>query len=122
MNLKTQKLLKNRTLNFDTTKRNYGNMVIVGTDDKKELYATINSKLLRPQQMLSVYSPRIIRPMRRQIIRYELAELFKEMKDNTNGRIQFCKPGLNLYNGRNLTYDITNEYPTRIINSRSLTK
>ena len=47
MNLKTQKLLKNRTLNFDTTKRNYGNMVIVGTDDKKELYATINSKLLR---------------------------------------------------------------------------
>lgn len=110
MNLKTQKLLKNRTLNFDTTKRNYGNMVIVGTDDKKELYATINSKLLRPQQMLSVYSPRIIRPMRRQIIRYELAELFKEMKDNTNGRIQFCKPGLNLYNGRNLTYDITNEY------------
>ena len=52
MNLKTQKLLKNRTLNFDTTKRNYGNMVIVGTDDKKELYATINSKLLSESNLL----------------------------------------------------------------------
>ena len=111
MNLKTQKLLKNRTLNFDTTKRNYGNMVIVGTDDKKELYATINSKLLRPQQMLSVYSPRIIRPMRRQIIRYDLSELFKEMKDNNKssgvsalGVIQIILIVLKLFNLIDLTW------------------
>lgn len=109
-NLKTQRLLKNRTLNFDTTKRNYGNLVIVATDNREELYNVLKSKLLRPQQMLAVYSPRIVRPMRRQPVRYDLAELFKEIKTNTDGRIMFCKPGLHLYNGRNLAYDITNEY------------
>lgn len=109
-NLKLNKLLKDHTLNFETNKKNYGNLVFIPTDDKEELYAIITSSLMKPQQMQALYTNRIIKPMGRQPIRYDIGELYSEIKNNTNGRIIYCKMNANLYGGRNLIYDMTNEF------------
>lgn len=109
-NLKLNRLLRDHTLNFETNKKNYGNLVFIPTTDRKELYAVINSNLMKPQQMQSLFTDRIIKPMGRQPIRYDIGELYSEIKNNTNGRILYCKMNANLYGGRNLIYDMTNDY------------
>jgi hypothetical protein len=108
-NLKLNKILRDRTLNFDTNKKTYGNLVLIPTNDRDEFYKTVSSSITRPQQMMAVFSPRIVRPLGRAPIRYNAGELYSTIKANTNGRIIYCKITPTLYNGRNLTYDITNE-------------
>lgn len=109
-NLKTNRLLKNRTINFDTPKRIEGNLVFILTDDREVFYNVLKSPLLRPQQMRCAYSPRIIRPLKRTPVRYDIANLFAEIKEKSNGKIMICKTMPTLYNGKNLAYDVTNEY------------
>lgn len=108
-NLKLNKILKDHVLNFDTPKKTHGNLVIIPTNNYDELYETLTSSLLRPQQMMAIYSPRVIRPMNRAVVRYDIGELYSQIKDNTDNRILYCKINTNLYSGRNLTYDLTNE-------------
>ena len=109
-NIRQNRLLKNRTLNFDTVKRTDGNLVFILTDSREILYNTIKSPLLRPQQMMRAYSPRIIRPLKRGVVRYDIAALFSEIKEKTGGKIMHCKVAPTLFAGKNLLYDITNEY------------
>ena len=109
-NIPTGKMFKGRIFNFDTPKKNFGNLVLILTDNREDLYTVINSKLLRPQQMMSLYSPRIVRPLNRVPVRYDIQELYKEVKEKTNGKIKYCKISPNLYSGRNLIYDGVNEY------------
>ena len=108
-NLKLNRLLRDRTLNFETNKKNYGNLVLIPTASKEDLYSVINSNILRPQQMQALFTKRVIKPMNRQPIRYDIGELYSEIKKNTNGKIIYCKMTPTLYGGRNMIYDISNE-------------
>ena len=109
-NIKQGKILKNRTINFDTVKQMYGNAVLVMTDDREQLYDVLASRLFKPNQMMHAFSPRYVRPLGRAPVRYNIQELYGEIKSKSNGKIKFCKINLNLYQGRNLIYDTVNEY------------
>lgn len=109
-NIKLNRLIRNVTLNFNTNKKNYGNLVFIPTKNKEELYEVIKSNIMKPQQMQSVFMKRVIKPMDRQPIRYNIGELYSELKANTDGRIIYSKITPNLYGGRNLIYDMTNEF------------
>jgi hypothetical protein len=108
--LKRNKILKNRTLSFETVKKTHSNLIIVATDNQESLEKVIASKLLRPQQVLSAFVPRIIRPMKRKIIRISQKDEYKRLKMNTKGRIKIGKNMLSSYSNRNLVYNIIPEY------------
>jgi len=108
--IRLNRLLKNRTLNFDTAKRTDGNLVFILTDNKDSLYNTIKSELFRPQQIMRAYSPRIIRPLKRAVVKYDVSQLFGDLKDKTNGRIMYCKINPTLFGGKNFLWDVSNEY------------
>ena len=108
-NLPINRLLRDRTLNFETNKKTHGNLVIIPTKSKEDLYSVINSTIMKPQQMQAIFANRMIKPLGRQTIRYDIGELYSEIKSNTNGKMIYCKLSSTLYGGRNLIYDVSNE-------------
>ncbi len=108
--MKKNKILKSRTLNLETSKRTHGNFVMVATDNDKDLEHTFKSKLFRPQQMISMYVPRMIRPMNRKRIRINQKDFYVDMKEKTGGRLKIGKLMPLSYNGKNLTYNMVPEY------------
>ena len=64
-NIETNKLVKKRTFNFDTANRMYGNLVFVMTDNYDDYGEVVNTKLFKPQQLYSAFTPRKVKPMNR---------------------------------------------------------
>jgi hypothetical protein len=108
--MKKNKILKSRTLNFETSKRTHGNFVLVATNNEKDLESVFGSKLFRPQQMISMFVPRMIRPMNRKRIRINQKDFYVDMKKKTGGRLKIGKMMPLSYKGYNLTYNIVPEY------------
>ena len=108
------KIVKNRTLFFETPTRTQGNMVIIPSLDKDAIYSTIKSNLFKPMQLLALYSPRKIKPIGRSQIIVNQKDEYVEAKIKTNGRIKRGKTSLSSYGGQNLVYDIFNEYKMNI--------
>jgi hypothetical protein len=108
--LNLERIVKNRTLNFETTRKTHQNLVLVGAPDNKALEAIIISKLFRPQQMMSIFIPRIIRPMGRKPTRLNQKEYYSDIKTKTNGKIKIGKINPNIYNGLNMIYNTIPEY------------
>jgi hypothetical protein len=108
--IKLQKIIKNRTLNFETVKRTHKNLVIIGTDNTDEFKKVLGSKLFRPQQLMATYVPRIIKPLKRKPVRINQKEVYKDLSVGTSGKIKIGKILPSAYNGRNLAYNIIPEY------------
>ena len=108
--IRKDKILKGRTLSFETVKKTHGNMVIIPTTDKKTLQDTIKSNLFRPMQLLSLYTPRKVKPRGRQVVIINQKDYYSEFRVATDGRIKRGKTMLAAYNGQNLVYDIYNDY------------
>ena len=109
-NIELNKLVKKRILNFDTAKRMYGNLVIIATDDYDDYNKIFSSKLFRPQQLFSVFTPRKIKPLNRTFITYNQQEIYEDIRNRTNGFLKIGKITLSSYAGRNLVYNMIPEY------------
>lgn len=108
--LKENRILKNRTLSFETATKTRGNMVIVATLDRDAYLQTISGSLFRPTQLLASYVPRKIKPASRQAVVTNQKEFYAEMRAKTNGRIKRGKTLLSTYNSLNVVYDFYNSY------------
>lgn len=108
-NLKINRILKNRTLNFDTTKRPFNNLVLIGSQDYNDVYDVVKSKLLRVQQLMCVFTPRVVRILGRKNIRFIQKDVYNEIFENTAGRLKFGKAMVGSYAERNLLYDLIPE-------------
>ena len=60
--IKRNKILKGRTISFETPSKLKGNMVIIPTLDKEAMVSTIKSKLFRPMQLLAFNNPSKVKP------------------------------------------------------------
>jgi len=112
--IKKNKIIKDRTLNFETVKRTHGNMIIIPTLDKTILTSVVKSNLFRPMQIMSMYVPRKIIPRGRTPIITDQKEYYKEIKTLTNNKIKFGKRDVNMYGGKNLVYDIGPGYKANL--------
>jgi len=108
--IKQNKLLKGRTLSFETPTKTQGNMVIIPTLDKDGMYDTIKGSLFRPMQLLAAYTPRRVKPEGRSATIINQKDYYEDLRIKTNGRIKKCKTLLPAYNGYNVVYDIYNDY------------
>ena len=110
LNIETNKLVKKRRFNFDTANRNYGNLVIIAADSYDDYTDVVTSKLFKPQQLFSAFSPRRIKPMNRMYVSYFQKETYDLIREKTNNFIKIGKALPSAYVGRNLLYDIIPEY------------
>lgn len=108
--VKRNRIVKNLTLNFETVSKIRGNLVFIQSTKREDLAAVLKSRLFRPQQLMSVYMPRIIRPMNRKTIRVDQKTMYQEIKADTSNKIKIARIGLTSYAGRNLVYDIRPEW------------
>jgi hypothetical protein len=108
--LKANRILRKRVLTFDTPRKTHQNLLFVVTSEQAELEKVLKGRLFRPQQMMSTFTPRLIRPMNRKVMRQNQKEFYTTIKDNTNGKIKIGKTALLAYNNRNLVYNIIPEY------------
>ena len=69
--LKQNKLLKSRTISFETADKLHGNMVIIPTLEKENEQLVISSNLFRPMQLFALYTPRTVKPLGRQLVRID---------------------------------------------------
>ena len=109
-NIELNKLVKKRTLNFNTAQRMYGNLVILATENYDDYNKVFTSKLFRPQQLFSVYTPRRIKPLNRAYITYNQKDIYEDIRERTNGFLKVGKISLSSYVGRNLVYNMVPEY------------
>jgi len=108
--LKLEKIVKNRTLNFETPKRTHGNLVLIATQSEEHFKIVLKSKLFKPQQLMATYVPRVIRPMNRIPVRLNQADIYKDISSSTSGKAKIGKLAISSYNERNLAYNIVPEY------------
>ena len=108
--IKRNKILKGRTLNFETPQRTHNNMVIIPTLDKAGLYSTIDSTLFRPMQLWAAFTPRRVKPVGRGVTIIDQKDYYVDLRTKTNNRIRKGKTLLQSYNGQNVVYDIFNDY------------
>lgn len=108
--IKQNKLLTGRTINFETTQKTFGNMVIIPTVDKEAEIDVINSNLFRPMQLLALYTPRRVKPVGKSLVTVDQKDYYMDMRLKTNGKIRKGKTILQSYNGQNVIYDIYNNY------------
>jgi hypothetical protein len=108
--LKPNKILRKRVITFDTPRKTHQNLLMVVTSDQSEMERVLKGRLFRPQQMMAAFTPRIIKPMNRKIMRQNQKEFYTSVKENTNGKIKIGKTALLAYNNRNLIYNIVPEY------------
>jgi hypothetical protein len=108
--IKANRIFRNRTFNFETVKRTRGNFVIIGSRSRSDLEMTVASKLFKPQQLYSAFTPRLFKPLNLKLVRQNQKEIYGLMKKNTGGRIKITKPMFNSYNGLNIAYDISAEF------------
>ena len=112
-NIKLNKILKDRTINFETPTRTHGNMVLIPTLDRDAFTTTIKSELFRPMQLLCLYTPRKVHPTGRSATIINQKDYYAEMRIATNNRIKKGKTLISAYGGQNLVYDIFNDYNIR---------
>lgn len=104
------RIVKKRTINFETVKKTHGNLVIVAGKEESDLFKIAGSKLFRPQQLMASFIPRVVRPMGRKPVRINQKEFYKRMREATNGKVKLGKTMPNVYNGMNLLYNIIPDY------------
>lgn len=109
-NLLKNKILRGRTLNFETIQKNIGNLIIVLTNSEETLVNTISGNLLRPMQMLSIFTPRRIKPFGRSVEIIDQKEYYERIRTQSGGRIKKGKTTVNAYGDYNLAYDFTTWY------------
>ena len=108
--LKKNKILKNRTLNFETVQRAKGNLVFIPSTSRDAVIATINSGLFRPMQLLASFTARKYKPINRKLVIVDQKDVYSRMRIDTNNRIKKGKVVFNAYNGQNLFYSFFEEY------------
>lgn len=108
--LKKNKILKNRTLNFETVQKNKGNLIFVPSTSRDAIIATFNSGLFRPMQLLAAYTPRKYKPFNRQPVIVDQKDIYSRLRADTYGRFKKGKVVFNAYNGQNLFYDTYEDY------------
>ena len=106
----THKILRNRTLNFETPDKNYQNMILIPTTSAEDRNAVIDSPLFRPMQLICFYVPRRFKPLARNVEIIDQKTYYTDIKAATGGRIKKGKTLLTAYNGQNIVYDILPEY------------
>jgi len=109
-NIETNKLVKKRRFNFDTANRATGNLILLLTDNYDDYGEVVTSKLFKPQQMFSVYSPRRVKPMNRMFVSFIQKDTYQMIREKTNSFIKIGKALPSSYAGRNLIYDTIPEY------------
>lgn len=105
--LKSNKIYKGRTLNFETVRRTHDNLIVIPAKDRDQFAQVLGSKLFRPQQIIASYTPRTFKVMDMKVQRVIQKEFYKEMRDKTNGRIKYGKIAVNAYGDRNIAYNIS---------------
>lgn len=108
--LKKNKILKNRTLNFETVQRAKGNMIFIPSTNRDAVIATINSGLFRPMQLLASYTARRYKPINHKLVIVDQKDVYYRMRTDTNNRIKKGKVAFNAYNGQNVFYNFFEEY------------
>lgn len=108
--LRKNRVLKDRTITFETSNKIRENMVIIATDDKDLMIQTINSQLFKPTQLMCFYTPRMIKPRAKGLVKIDLKDYYGSIKEKTLGRIKKCKIDISAYRSQNLIYDIYNSY------------
>lgn len=109
-NIETNKILKNRTFNFGTPNRMYGNLVLVATDTYDDYNKMFNSRLFKPQQLFSVYTPRKVKPLNRSIKTFVQKDVYADIRSRTSNFLKIGKAMMTSYAGRNLAYNMVPEY------------
>lgn len=110
--IKKNRILVDRTLNFETVRKTHGNIVLIPTLDKDALVSTLSGNLFRPTQLLSIFTPRRIQVKGRSPLTVDQKEYYSNMRIMTNGKLKKGRTTLAAYNGENILYDIYNEYNT----------
>lgn len=117
--IKKNRILRGRTISFETVQKTKGNMVFVPTSDKKSFTDTIGGTLFRPMQLMCIYTPRRVKPLNKAQVIIDQKEYYAEIREMTNGKMKKGKTMINAYAGQNLVFDIYNEYT---LNKEALTK
>jgi len=118
--LKLNRIVRNRTLTFETVKKTHKNLIIIAANNNEQLEKVVKTKLFRPQQLMSSFIPRIIRPMNKKMIRLSQKEFYVNMKEKTNGKIKIGKVDVNFYANRNLLYNTVPEYDETLKEARKI--
>ena len=118
-NMLKNKILKNRTITFESVQKTHGNIVMIPTLDSDAFIKTLSGNLFRPTQLRAIYTPRIIKPKNKSVVRMNQKDYYNEIKVKTGGKISRGKIDIAAYNGMNLVYDVYNSY---IIHKDALSK
>jgi hypothetical protein len=108
--MKIDRILIGRTINFETERKMYGNLVVIATDSYDDIGEVMTHALFRPQQMYCAYTPRIVKPLNRKIVRIDQASVYADLRSRSEGRLKMGKPFITSYAGRNIMYDMIPEY------------
>ena len=104
--LQKNKILRNRTLNFETVSKLRGNMIFVPSLSYDSIIKTFNSGLFRPMQLMASFTPRKYRPVGRAPVLVDQKNEYAQLRADTHGRFKKGKVNINAYNGQNIYYDL----------------
>ena len=112
--LQKNKILRNRTLNFETVSKLRGNMIFVPSLSYDSIIKTFNSGLFRPMQLMASFTPRKYRPVGRAPVLVDQKNEYAQLRADTHGRFKKGKVNINAYNGQNIYYNLYDEYSSNI--------
>ena len=93
--LQKNKILRNRTLNFETVSKLRGNMIFVPSLSYDSIIKTFNSGLFRPMQLMASFTPRKYRPVGRAPVLVDQKNEYAQLRADTHGRFKKGKVNIN---------------------------
>lgn len=93
--LQKNKILRNRTLNFETVSKLRGNMILVPSLSYDSIIKTFNSGLFRPMQLMASFTPRKYRPVGRAPVLVDQKNEYAQLRADTHGRFKKGKVNIN---------------------------
>lgn len=112
--LHKNRVLKNRTIVFETEKKNEGNIVFIATHDEKTSLSLMNSGLFKKNLIKGIYVPRVVKPMGMKTERINFGEYYKKIKEQTSGSVGVGRPEVTRYLNKNFFYDMSKEISLNI--------
>lgn len=108
--IKPNYIHRNKTILFDTENKQKDNLIIIPTIDESIFYNTISSDLFKRSLLRNIYTPYVIKPLNKKIIRIHRKEYYKNATSLTKKQLRPGMFNIASYVNKNLIYDINIEY------------